>query len=596
MSSSDPIALDDSTFKLDHHHLPTAERNANGGRTTVRRLLANIGLEHQRMHGVHCIAPPAFSPPGFFTDRALPDRSRRIIDVEIVARVGQGYEPPVIPRSATQTSEEARLARDSSLGWSVLGEDDGVSVDGSVSTVEKGRTRDVASGGMHDNSNTSSEDQLQLLSKSDRTLRANMFNCRPTDPRQTAEESYNQPGLPSERCESGEAALEFSDMIDVEMGRPASDAQALTTAQSSNNTLSSKSSIGHTTSRSIEFPRSGPRHHVSQDQTDSLSAYEYVQHESYEDAHATYSASQEDVSSVPVSGIAVSTPLTHFAASSSTFRTADEVALALEMERTIAQTGVRSISRTMVADSSRNRGRDGNDSTPLTVLEVSPATATVRKIRSVDQEMHSTPLSDYAALPPPMRNGRGSDVPASALPVHPVEADLTLEDDASVEYGRGESVSPLEDDLQDLASPRSTPPIRDSQNRHTTSALQDGYPSGDSQDGQSEHMEAVPLTLLDEQAVSDVSLDNNEDEPVTGKDTPESISSRSPDASSIVQSSRLDIRNKRYSKRQSRDEVRGVRAGSSALEERRSRCLKPWGIVEDWNEIDRMELSVEYVV
>ncbi|KAJ9116375.1 hypothetical protein QFC22_004816 [Naganishia vaughanmartiniae] len=564
--------MDESAFKIDQHQwMAASERTVNTDRTTAHRPLAHASPGYQHNHAVRRSVPPAFSPPGFFTDRALANRSARMMDVRIVAKVNQNYEPPAIPRSATQTSEEARLARDSSLGWSMFGEDDGVSFDGSVDTAKDGQMCNAASQRGNGNSNTSSDDQLQLLAKSDRTFRANMVNSCPADPVESSYRATNNGSLSIGRDGSEEAMLALSDMIDVEMNQLLFSSQALTTGQSTNPLPPSNSSTVSTTSSSIEYPRSGPRHHLSHDPTDSLSAYEYIQYESDNATHPTYSANQQATSESPISRIAASTPLTHFAASSSTNRTSDGIPPARPTERTALVSGIRSISRTMVAHSS-TRGRHGDDSTPLTALEVSPAALTFRKPRSSDQQMHSTPLSDYAVVPPPKK---GTSDSGPAPPVQTVAMQME-DDDVSVEYGRGGSVLPLQDDLQDLVSEQSMSSNSDSQDGYTSRNLHDGTACGDSQDGpasgdsqdghvssetqdgQSEDMATVSPKRLHEPVDIDTSLHNSEDGSVTEQDTPEkSLSPRLPSATSTVQSLRLDIENSRYSKRLSRGEVQG---------------------------------------
>ncbi|KAJ9124757.1 hypothetical protein QFC24_003125 [Naganishia onofrii] len=622
MSSSDPIALDDSTFKLDQRQWkPYSERNQSTVRATFRPPLPNDTSRTNHVHATRRSVPSAFSPPGFFTDRALANISTHIMDAGVLARVGYNYEPLAIPRSATQTLEEARLARDSSLEWSVFGEDDGVSFDGTGDTVAQGQMGVDESSRMNRGSNTSSEDQLQL---SNRTFRANVVNRHSINPAETGYESLNEGSATIARDGSGDAMLAFSDMIDVEMGQTPSSAQALNNAQRPINQATSKSSSGTTISSSIEYPRSVPRYHLSHDPTDSLSAYEYVHRGSNGTAHSTYSASHQSMrmSETPISGIAVSTPLTHFATTLSTSRTTDSQSFgraALADRTVMIQAGVRSISRTMVAESSR-RGRNENDSTPLTTLEVSPVATTRRNTRSTDQEMHSTPLSDYAAAAPPSNKGRPDHLPVSPIQPIALPAVQMEDEDVSVEYGRRESVSPLQDASRDSASRRSTLSHTDLQAGDPCSVSQDGDQGSDLQEGQSERLEAVSLQDLAGRSDSGESIDNDDVPVIEKRLSGNSMLRLTPDATSVPRPTPLNKPDNRYSRRQLRDVVQGgTRKVGSPSGERQSvsaasqfhndpssskqanlycaqRCLRPWGIVEDWNEIDRMELSVEYVV
>lgn len=551
MSSSDPIALDDSTFKLDQRQWkPYSERNQSTVRATFRPPLPNDTSRTNHVHATRRSVPSAFSPPGFFTDRALANISTHIMDAGVLARVGYNYEPLAIPRSATQTLEEARLARDSSLEWSVFGED-GVSFDGTGDTVAQGQMGVDESSRMNRGSNTSSEDQLQL---SNRTFRANMVNRHSVNP---GYESLNEGSATIARDGSGDAMLAFSDMIDVEMGQPPSSAQALNNSQRPINQATSKSSSGTTISSSIEYPRSVPRYHLSHDPTDSLSAYEYVHRGSNGTVHSTYSASHQ--SEILTSGIAVSTPLTHFAASSSTSTIADSQPFgrAAFAERTmIVQPGVHSISRTMVAESSR-RGRNENDSTPLTTLEVSPVTITRRNTRSTNQEMHSTPLSDYAAAAPPSNKGRPDHLPVSPIQLIAVPAVQMEDEDVGVEYGRRESVSPLQDASRDSASRHSTLSHTDLQAGDLCSDSQDGDQGSDLQEGQSERLEAVSLQDLGGRSDSGESIEDD-DAPVTGKRLlGNSMLRLTPDATSVPRPTPLDKPDNRYIRKQLRDVVQG---------------------------------------
>jgi len=293
MSSSDPIALNGSTLKLDQYKwMATSGRSENTVRATLRRPSANAAAERHQIQVARRSAPSAFSPTGFFTDRALANRSVRITNTGTMANGGSTYEPRAIPRSATQEIEEARLASDSSLEWSIFGEDDSVS-DGFDDTVTEGFEHGDDSRGVAVDSSGMSSDPFHSNIQLDRTTKANTVN-RANHPTETACQNTYESGSSIRRHVGGDSMLGFPYMMDVEIGQPSSNALSLT-AQPKSDVEHGDTSTDLATSSSIEHPRSEPLRHQSRYAADSLTDYGFARRESQTTAHSSHSASHQEV-------------------------------------------------------------------------------------------------------------------------------------------------------------------------------------------------------------------------------------------------------------------------------------------------------------
>ncbi|KAJ9091406.1 hypothetical protein QFC19_009116 [Naganishia cerealis] len=574
MSSSDPIALNDHTSKLHQHQWASStRRTCDTGTTFPHGRLANecspvrSGLEDNQTNGTNRNIPLVFSPPGFFTDRTYRDTLGNIAGIQM----GKNLEPPAIPRSATLAIEEARLTRDSSLNlWMI----DGyyvTSIEGSGDLIMDGTTRgNRLEGTFASNSTPSSADQLQLHPISDRTWRASEINRR-SDAMvdMTIHGPRHERGQSNGEYERENVSLDFSDMMELRMNGSVLDRSAFTNGQHSSKMLYSKSSTARTISSSLEYPRLGSFVHLSQEMTDSLDAYETARRNHGESELGFNSASSREMSALTMSEVAVSTPLTAFAATQSTSRTADD---GIPTASTFTQTDLGSVSKTMVGDQSNRSRRGGTDSTPLTAYEVSQEGVALPKIySSMVQGMPSTPLSDYAAIFPGTKGT--SNASDFVSPNGPLALRVVDEDGSSVEYGRRDSLSPLEDRMQDLTPRQCTPSSSDTGHSKSEHGENGGTIDRVNRD--------ASLTECDVRAAAELPHRK-------------SLSPPSHDATFIVMLPRKR-RNRSYSERNALVGVQQEPVDLRPVEEQ-FRCLKPWGIVEDWNEIDRFELSVEYVV